>query len=148
MTSVILAILTHLLSTWPANPANAEKVSLSENIVRLSEKYGVDPVLLTVMGYQESSMRRDLKGALGEVGMYQVHGKSKGACIAEKIDPRGVECGAFLIDMNTRFCGSVERGLYRYMSGSCRGTPRAKRKAAHRLKKAERLRRMFGDGAT
>jgi len=138
-----LKIVLFLLSGWIANPATKHAVEIAKDFDRYGAQYDVDPVLLAVMAYQESSMRTDRVGKLGEVGMFQVHGRSKKACKAAGIQPLGVECGAFLIDMNRRFCGSMKRGLYRYMSGDCRGTPRARRKTSARLRKVERLKARF-----
>ena len=138
-----LKIVLFLLSGWLANPANKHAEDIARDIDRYGAKYNVDPALLAVMAYQESSMRTDRVGALGEIGMFQVHGRSRKACAAAGIQPLGVECGAFLIDMNRRYCGSMKRGLYRYMSGGCRGTPRARRKTAARLRKVERLKARF-----
>jgi len=138
-----LKIVLFLLSGWIANPANDHAMEIAGDFDRYGEKYDVDPILLAVMAYQESSMRSDRVGSLGEVGMFQVHGLSRRACKAAGIQPLGVECGAFLLDMNRRFCGSMKRGLYRYMSGDCRGTPRARRKTAARLRKVDRLKARF-----
>jgi hypothetical protein len=138
-----LKIVLFLLSGWLANPANDHAMQIASDLDRYGEKYDVDPILLAVMAYQESSMRTDRVGDLGEVGMFQVHGLSRRACKAAGIQPLGVECGAFLLDMNRRFCGSMKRGLHRYMSGDCRGTPRARRKTAARLQKVERLKARF-----
>lgn len=138
-----LKIVLFLLSGWLSNPANKHAEDIARDFDRYGAQYDVDPVLLAVMAYQESSMRTDRVGALGEVGMFQVHGLSHRACKAAGIQPLGVECGAFLLDMNRRYCGSMTRGLYRYMSGDCRGTPRARRKTAARLRKVYRLKARF-----
>jgi hypothetical protein len=141
--AVIARIIMFLLSTWPANPSYLHADELAQEFEEHGAKYNVDPVLLVVMAYQESSITRDAVGALGEVGYFQVHGKSRKACEAANLDPLGIECGAMLLDMNRRYCGSMERGLHRYMSGFCAGTPRARRKTESRLKKAEMLRKKF-----
>lgn len=138
-----LKIVLFLLSGWLANPANTSAEKYAAEFDRYGEHYNVDPILLAVMAYQESSMISERIGALGEVGMFQVHGHHRGACVDAGINPFGVECGAFLVDMDRRYCGSLKKGLYRYMSGSCKGTPRAKRKTDARLRKAKYLREKF-----
>jgi len=139
----IIAIVTFLLSTWLANPANKHIESIAVDLIRYGKEYNVDPVLLAVMAFHESSCRTDRVGALGEIGMFQVHGHHLKTCKAAGINPIGVECGAMLIDMDRRFCGSIEHGLWRYMSGSCKGTPRAKRKTKQRLNKVVRIKEKF-----
>lgn len=116
--------------------------TISQHFVDAGERYSVDPFLLVTWSFYESSFRMDADGALGEVGLFQVHGKHRKACEGEHdlSTARGqVMCGAMLIDMDRRFCGSLERGLWRYASGRCRGTPRARRITAFRLKRWSRL---------
>lgn len=139
----ILAMILYLLAPCPRCPANKVAEELAVEFERCAKVYDLRPSLLVVMGFQESTFERDAVGGLGEVGIFQVHGKSRAACVAAKIDPKGVECGAFLIDMNRRYCGDLRRGLHRYMSGTCKGTPRSRRKTDWRLRKAERLRKKF-----
>jgi hypothetical protein len=145
MTSVS-AIIFILLSTTPNRllyrDANARD-TMSRHFVDAGERYNIEPSLLVTWSFYESSFRVDAEGALGEVGLFQVHGKHLKACEGEHdlSTARGqVMCGAMLIDMDRRFCGSLERGLWRYASGRCMGTPRARRITAFRLRRLERLR--------
>ena len=135
----ITAIILILLQSWPKNPAHKNVDQLARDFMKYSVKYNIDPVLLAVVGFHESSLRTDQVGGLGEVGMFQVHGRHRGICEAANISPLGVECGALLLDMDTRFCGSVRDGLHRYMSGSCDGTPRARRMTKFRLRRVKAL---------
>lgn len=115
---------------------------LALEFLSASEEHSVDPVLLVIMGYRESSFRQGSRGDLGEIGVMQVHGQSRKICEASGLDIKSrldnIRCGALLIAMNTRYCGSLNRGLYRYACGKCRGSPRAIRKMNWRLKLAEK----------
>lgn len=144
MTSVS-AIIFILLSTTPNRMLYRDagaRETMSQHFVDAGERYNLEPSLLVTWSFYESSFRTDAEGALGEVGLFQVHGKHRRACEGEHdlSTARGqVMCGAMLIDMDRRYCGSMERGLWRYASGRCRGTPRARRITAFRLRRWSRL---------
>lgn len=133
MKELIIAMMLEILSTNPRNPANTRVTEYAEQFVLYGEQYNVDPVVLAVWSFYESSWDDRKTGKLEEIGLFQVHGVSRRICEAAKLDPIGVECGALLIAENTRFCGDFKRGLYRYASGSCAGNPAAKRIVAFRL---------------
>lgn len=116
------------------------RTEMAREFVNAGEKYNVDPILLVIWSFGESSLKMDAKGALGEVGLFQVHGRHREMCSGFDLETmRGqIECGAMLIDMDRRYCGSMERGLMRYASGRCSGTPRAKRIVKRRLKQWKR----------
>jgi hypothetical protein len=135
---LIAAMMLEILSTNPRNPANTRFTEYAEQFVQHGEQYSVDPVVLAVWSFYESSWDDRKVGNLGEVGLFQVHGVSRKICEAAKLDPIGIECGALLIDADTRFCGDLKRGLYRYASGKCKGTPAARRAVAFRLGEVKR----------
>lgn len=145
MMTLVSAMIIILLSTAPNRMLYRDteaRDTMSRHFVDAGERYNVDPSLLVTWSFYESSFRTDAKGALGEVGLFQVHGKHRKACGGEQdlSTARGqVMCGAMLIDMDRRYCGSLERGLWRYASGRCRGTPRARRITAFRLRRWSRL---------
>lgn len=144
LVSIISSLILFLMATAPCRQLYKDadaRNDLAEQFVSAGERYGLDPALLVVWSFGESSLRGDAKGALGEIGLFQVHGKHRQACEGAGIEPRGVECGAFLIDMDRRFCGGLERGLMRYASGKCSGTPRAKRIMKRRLRQVLSLKR-------
>lgn len=153
MTSVS-AMIAILLSATPNRAlyrdADARDV-MSQHFVDAGERYDIDPSLLVTWSFYESSFRTNAEGALGEIGLFQVHGKHRKACEGEHdlSTARGqVMCGAMLIDMDRRFCGSLERGLWRYASGRCRGTPRARRITAFRLRRWGKLKERAQKGKT
>lgn len=143
----VTTIITFLLSTWPNNPSNNEDTidEIAAECVWRGKEYGLDPVLLAVIGFHESSLRKEAEGKAGEVGIMQVHGKARKACENASISPFGVGCGAFLLNKYRNECGSIRRGLNRYMSGSCNGTPRSIRGTNMRLYRAAKLRKKYAD---
>jgi soluble lytic murein transglycosylase-like protein len=118
---------------------------LSYEIDRAAMEFDIDPVLLTLWAYLESSFDQSSRGKLGEIGLMQVHGQSRKICESAGLDVMkrsdNIECGALLMDMNRRYCGSMYRGLLRYASGRCEGTPRARRKVSWRLRELDRWKR-------
>ena len=123
----------------------AAREALASEVISAAEKYDVDPILLTLWGYFESTLYQRARGKLGEVGVMQVHGKSRSVCESVGLDvmkrSENIECGAILMDMNRRYCGSMDRDLLRYASGRCNGTPRAIRKVSWRLRELDRWKR-------
>ena len=148
---MIALLIAMLMAETPnaelARSRGAREV-LAEEILESAEKYNIDPVLLTLWGYFESSLNQRARGKLGEVGIMQVHGKSRAACKAAGLDvmqrDENIECGALLIDMNRRYCGSMYRGLLRYSYKKCSGSPRAIRKVSWRLRELDRWKRRLG----
>lgn len=134
--ALILTLMTPAPNRTLYKDAEARQ-DMATYFVDASEEYDIDPVLLVVWAFGESSLKTTAKGALGEVGVFQVHGRSRKACEQAGISLIGakgqVNCGAMLIDMSRRFCGSLRQGLYRYASGNCHGTPRAIRITRRRL---------------
>jgi hypothetical protein len=140
MISVIQLILV-LIACCPRHELNRDPVLLAEvagYFEAAGARYDVPPTLLVYYYYREASLRIDLLGKLGEVGLPQVHGVTRRRCEDAGYDPTtwrgGIYCGALLIDDSRRFCGSLERGLVRYASGSCVGTDRTRKKIKQRLR--------------
>lgn len=147
-------ILTLLVLT-PNHELN-KNPALREEVVGYFNEAGDDSIAPTVgpefestagfmllWAYEESSLRIDRVGSRGEVGYCQAHGKARATCEVAGYDPTtrrgGVWCMALLMGMGQRKCGSFKRGLYWYASGSCNGTPRAKRITERRLRKWKNL---------
>lgn len=148
MVQTIAALIALLLAPAPnrALYKGAQKRGEMASIfVEAGERYNVDPILLVVWSFGESSLRTDAKGALGEVGLFQVHGRARKTCDGLGLDSsttRGqIICGAALIDMDRRYCGDLAKGLHQYASGKCAGTPRARRIVKRRFRQLERLRK-------
>jgi hypothetical protein len=145
MIALLIALLMAETPNDELSRSRAAREALASEVVSAAEKYDVDPVLLTLWGYFESTLHQRARGKLGEIGIMQVHGKSRAACKAAGLDvmqrDENIECGALLMDMNRRYCGSMYRGLLRYASGRCEGTPRARRKVSWRLRELDRWKR-------
>lgn len=152
ISSVISAILT-LLNPEPNHPLNKDVGLLhlyAHAYVDAGNTYDIDPVLLVVWSFYESSLRPDAQGALNEVGLFQVHGLRKRTCKQMlNIDTvRGqIFCGAMLISEGIDKCGNLKNSLWSYASGLCMGTPRAKRITRFRLKKWKQLKSKSGHGS-
>ena len=94
-------------------------VKLVPTVVKVADRYNVDPLLVAVVIARESSWSINVIGKRGEVGLMQVHGvaaKGHNLSIADGQLEAGVSWLARCIDV----CGSVEGGLARYQTGhSC-----------------------------
>ena len=122
----IIQYILSLIVLVPNHPLN-RSADLREEVAGYFEQYGerydLEPTLLVHWAYRESSLRIDRTGKLGEVGICQAHGKHFRTCKAAGLDVStwegGIHCLAFLMDMDRRYCGSLEAGLRRYSTGSC-----------------------------
>jgi hypothetical protein len=122
----IIKYILSLIVLVPNHPLNRD-TELRKDVAGYFEKYGeqydVDPTLLVNWGYREASLRIDRVGTRGEIGICQAHGKHLRTCKAAGLDVKtwegGIHCMAMLIDMDRRWCGSLEGGLRRYSTGSC-----------------------------
>jgi hypothetical protein len=145
MIALLIAILMAGTPNDELSRSRAAREALASEVVYAAEKHDVDPVLLTLWGYFESTLHQRARGKLGEIGLMQVHGQSRKICESAGLDvmkrSENIECGALLMDMNRRYCGSMYRGLLRYASGRCEGTPRARRKVSWRLRELNRWKR-------
>jgi len=145
MIALLIALLMAETPNAELSRSRAARETLASEVVSAAEKYDVDPILITLWGYFESTLHQRARGTLGEVGVMQVHGKSRYFCESSGLDVikrnENIECGAMLMDMNRRYCGSMYRGLLRYASGRCEGTPRARRKVSWRLRELDRWKR-------
>ncbi|MFA5323552.1 MAG: hypothetical protein WC373_12850 [Smithella sp.] len=126
----IAALIAALMAPCPQCRIDADP----QEFYDASQKYSVDADILVHWAFFESSLSSKAIGKLGEVGLFQVHGAHRKACEDAGLDPLGVGCGAYLIATDRYECGSLERGLNRYASGSCNGTPRSIRLVKYRLR--------------
>lgn len=144
---MIAAIILSLVSCCPNHPLHKSDDLRSEvagYFADAGERYDIDPVLLAYWAYRESSLRTDVVGKLGEVGLCQAHGKSASMCrragLGLETHHGGVYCMGYLMAAGRAHCGTLEAGLNYYASGSCKGTPRSRRIVKQRLRKAAKLR--------
>jgi hypothetical protein len=142
----IAALILTLMSTAPNRPLYKDadrREEMAGYFVEAGDEYDLPPSLLVVWAFGESSLRTTAKGELGEIGIFQVHGRSRFACERKGLDLEKasgqIRCGAFLIDRARKHCGSLRQGFYRYASGKCHGTPRAIRITRRRLRQWTRL---------
>lgn len=118
-------------------------------MVESGEKHDVDPLLVAAVAINETRLNPNAVGAVGERGIMQLHPKYKWGKRANKAcrhQPR--RCTRYVIDSGTRLlsrcqrrCGTVERALGRYNTGTCREN-RYSRKV-RRIKQRMRLRMQY-----
>lgn len=144
MTIITLVFL--LISDAPRHPLNRDPEEARIMAAQFKDAgalYDVTPFLLVVWANGESTFRQGAVGAVGEVGVMQVHGVSRAICESVGLDVEGqrdnIECGALLMHQAKMRCGTWRRALYYYSSGKCTGTPRAKRIVARRLRQLKRF---------
>lgn len=135
MIEMITALILAIYSMCPQCKHDAEPAAF----VAAADEFRVDAVKLVKRAYFESSLNSKAVGKAGEIGLCQVHGAHRQACEAASIDPLSVRCCAFLMVMDTNFCGSAEAGAHRFMSGSCNGTPASHRKIKGREAEWKRM---------
>lgn len=122
----VAKLILMLIACCPRHELNRDPVLRAEvagYFEAAGERYDIPPTLLVYQYYREASLEIDRVGKLGEVGLPQVHGVARRRCEDAGYDPTtwrgGIYCGAMLLDDSRRFCGSLERGYARHMSGSC-----------------------------
>jgi len=145
----VIAMILQLIACCPRHEINRDPVLRAEvagYFEAAGEKYDVPATLLVYWAYRESSLDRTAVGmipnkygvVLGEVGFMQVHGKAINMCLREGHSAYEMDgnifCGAYLMDYGRNLCGSLERGLVWYASGSCVGTEKTRKKIKQRLR--------------
>jgi hypothetical protein len=139
-----------------------EATEIEKILIEAAELEGIDPALFVAMAYRESSFTPSAIGKLGEIGLFQVHGKAarkcdlktvagQAACGARWLARVIAECGGYVV-LDSKRCqktlsqAACSGGLAAYASGSCQA--RTKRTAwliRARLKLADELRpRLLG----
>lgn len=120
------------------------------SISAASDVFDIDEYELAGVFYFESSFdyTSRSKSKLKEYGLGQIHGRAKKYCNVKEYNINSVSgqifCTADLLSSSRDICGgSMTRGYYRYMSGSCKGTPRAKRMLRYRRSKIKKLKKRF-----
>jgi hypothetical protein len=136
-----VAQIAALIATLTAPCPRCHHDARAEDFYAASISHNVEADLLAHWAFYESSLSSRSIGKLGEVGLFQVHGEHRKACEDAGRDPLSVDCGAWLIARDAEHCGSLERGLNRYASGSCNGTPRSIRIVKYRLSVLKRWRK-------
>jgi hypothetical protein len=96
--------------------------------------HDVDPALLAVVSFLESSWMTTAKGGIGEIGIMQIHGVAAEGC--ELVTRRGqLDCGARALRRSFEACGSWSGALTMYATGQCKPrTDRVKRLIEYRMK--------------
>jgi hypothetical protein len=135
--------IKYFMKACPGKPImkNPEiREEMANAIVGASRAHGVPPLLLTMLVYNESTFETDAKGALGEVGLTQVHGLAKREC---SLDTAGgqLDCGSRWLAQWYQDCGnSWERALTGYASGKCVSpSSRTQDKIAYRMRQWARV---------
>jgi hypothetical protein len=129
----------------PANPMQARpelRVETARSIHAAASENDLDPYLLAAMSFRESSFRLGARGALGEIGLMQIHGSALRKCrdLDMTLTSGQAMCGARHLRAMADHCGDITSGLTAYASGSCIArTDKTSRLVANRLRMAQRL---------
>lgn len=121
-----------------------ERDKLAGEIVDAAKVYNLDPILITMLAYFESSFHTSDTGGIGEVGIMQMHGRAVTTCPHDVTTRAGqILCGARWFRLALIKCEDDEAAaLTAYASGSC--TPRTvatREKIAYRVRRIERARK-------
>jgi hypothetical protein len=140
-----------LMSVAPNSRVMKDKgyrTKITEAVEEASETFDIDKFELAGVFYFESSFdyTAESKSKLKEYGLGQVHGRAKNACSKNGYSLHNIKgqvmCTAYLLNKLKKDCGgSSTRGMYKYMSGKCKGTPRAKRMLRYRRNKLRKVKR-------
>ena len=143
----------------PSDPRWAVAAEYEAMLIEVAEAEGIDPALFVAMAFLESSFDYKAVGAIGELGLVQVHGKAKRGC--DLSTPRGqAECGARWLTVVSEDCGKAvildkekclktgskgacSGGLSGYASGSCAASDRVVGLVLRRLRLANKIRPML-----
>lgn len=108
---------------------------MAEAIVSAARKHEVPPLLLTTIIYHESTFETSAKGALGEIGLMQVHGLAARGCDLQTLEGQ-LDCGAEWLAHFYPKCQTWKGAVTAYGTrGSCVATtPRNEDKMRYRLK--------------
>ncbi|MHA2039506.1 MAG: hypothetical protein ACW98X_24030, partial [Promethearchaeota archaeon] len=119
------------------------KTEIANSVMLASNKYQVDPFYILVTLWYESKLdpkvsSGKIKGNLGERGLGQQHGLAARGCNFDSVFGQ-VDCTAKYLKYSINKCGSIERSINFYRSGSTckeiRGT-KTRINLLHRLRKA------------
>lgn len=135
--------------------------TFAQLFVREGRRHHVDPYLLAAMASRESGLDPWARGAVGEIGVLQLHPRGRGARLVrllslpgarERCERRADACqgpvvaraAAYVRSAITR-CGGVAEGLGAYNRGRCGETSYSRRVLERRL---DLLQWSLDDGAT
>lgn len=121
----VIEAIQWLLRDAPKRPLTQDSEKqrrIAEAVVAVGQKRGICPYLLLANAFAESSLKRHVRGTIGERGMMQVHGAAIKGCNLKTYHGQ-LDCGARWLQRSIGRCGSVRKGIAAYMSGSCRLRP-------------------------
>ena len=137
--SRVEAMIAHLVESVPRHPMNRADwgAKMSEQIVIGATKFDIPVELVTAISFRESSLRWDVIGPGGEIGIMQVHPFTirKFGCDMSTVAGQ-VDCGCKVLAWHHDRCGSDwEAALAAYGSKRAQCNP----------KPGSKLRRMVND---
>ena len=111
--------LSWLVRDVPRHPVARDPVwrrELAEMIEDTASRYELPPLFLAALVYRESSLRTNARGALGELGLGQLHGVAAEGCAMDTAAGQ-LECCARWLRKQIDRCGSLSGGFSLYASG-------------------------------
>jgi soluble lytic murein transglycosylase-like protein len=119
------AEVTRYIETWAQKYPASRRRALAHvaSVAHWATVYDVDPLLVAVIVSAESSWRYDATGAVGEIGLMQLH-PTTAAKVGEDVDlatgDGQIHAGVQWLRRCIELCGGdARRGLGAYASGSC-----------------------------
>ena len=100
----------------------------ADSIIRIALLEKVDPYLVLAVSFRETSLRRETKGDIGELGLMQVAPTTLAYCEKKGINTEKhngrLHCGVFYLKECILKCNSLWNGLALYGTGkSCNYVP-------------------------
>jgi hypothetical protein len=120
----------------------AHRREMAELIAQAADAANVPRGLLTVIAYRESSFNMEAIGAIGEVGLVQVHGIAARGCDLSTAFGQ-LSCGSAWLRRGFELCGgeSWDRALTAYATGKCKApNDRTRWLVASRMRQWARIR--------
>jgi len=141
--SRVEAMITSLVESCPRHPMNRSDwgAKMAEQIVTAASKYSIPVDLVTAISFRESSLRWDVIGPGGEIGIMQVHPGTvrRFACDMSTVAGQ-VDCGCKVLAWHHDRCGSDwEAALAAYGSRTAECNPKAGSKLRRMVKDRFRL---------
>ena len=105
----------------------------ADSIVRISLFEKVDPYLVLAISFRETSLRRETKGDIGELGLMQVAPTTLAYCEKKGINTEKhngrLHCGVFYLKQCMQKCKSLKKSLALYGTGkTCNYMPKSVKK--------------------
>jgi hypothetical protein len=112
--------ISYLLRTNPRHPLHktpVKRAQIAAGLLEHGRRHSIPPYFLLAAAFRESSLRTDVAGLLGEMGILQCHGHCARGCNMRVLSGQ-LECSVRWLRAKMDECnGSLEGGFLRYATG-------------------------------